>query len=103
MLAGAVVLAGLLVGVRLWMLHEKTSDWTLWPDEVPSKVQFAGREYNCGPAPAAVAHDVRGLTVQAATLGGAEILAEAPSHEARVFIAVRTAEGTFGCSLMGGP
>ena len=28
------------VGVRLWEVHLSTSDWTLTPKEVPSKVQY---------------------------------------------------------------
>lgn len=99
----ALVLAGVLIGVRLWNVHLQTSDWVLSPKEVPSKVQFAGREYNCGPDAQPSEHDVTGLTSQGRTAGGAEILAQPPTTEARVFIVVRTGQGTFGCDLMGGP
>lgn len=44
-----VVLAFLSAGSRLISVHQETSDWALWPRVVPSKVQFAGRDYNCGP------------------------------------------------------
>lgn len=99
----ALVLAGVLVGTRLWNVHQQTSDWVLSPKEVPSKVQFAGREYNCGPDPRATKRDVSALTSQGRTAGGGEILAQQPSAEAKVFIVVRTSEGAFGCDLMGGP
>lgn len=102
-LLAATVLAGLLVLGRLWWVHQQTSDWVLWPKEIPSRVQFAGRDYNCGPTPATARHEVSGMTRQGTTAGGAEILAEPPLGEAKVFILVRTAEGTFGCGLLGGP
>lgn len=44
-----VLLALLSAGSRLISVHQETSDWALWPKAVPSKVQFAGRAYNCGP------------------------------------------------------
>jgi hypothetical protein len=47
----------------------------LSPKEIPSKVQFAGREYNCGPDPRPADHDTAGLTEQGRTVGWAEILA----------------------------
>jgi hypothetical protein len=99
----SLVLAGVLAGVRLWNVHQQTSDWVLSPKEVPSKVQFADREYNCGPDAKPAEHDMTGLTSQGRTAGGAEIFAQSPSAEARVFIIVRTDQGTFGCDLMGGP
>ncbi len=49
-----VVLAMLSAGSRLVSVHQETSDWALWPRVVPSKVQFAGRDYNCGPDPRAL-------------------------------------------------
>ncbi|MDQ0769935.1 hypothetical protein QF031_002684 [Pseudarthrobacter defluvii] len=103
LIVAVLVLAGLLVVWRLWSIHQQTSDWVLWPNEVPSKVQFAGREYNCGPTPEPPHQDVTRLTVQGVTAGGAQILAEAPSNEARVFIVVKTAERTVACGLLGGP
>jgi hypothetical protein len=102
-LVAVTVLAGLLVLGQLWSVHQQTSDWALWPKEIPSRVQFAGRDYDCGPTPVIAHHDLSGMTRQGTTAGGAEILAEPPSGEARVFILVRTAKGTFGCGLLGGP
>lgn len=98
-----LALAGCVLTGRLWGIHEQTSDWVLWPREVPSKVQFAGREYNCGPDPEPARTDVSLLTVQGKTVGGAEILAAPSSDEARVFIVVRTAERNVACGLLGGP
>ncbi|MDI2036599.1 hypothetical protein [Paenarthrobacter nitroguajacolicus] len=102
LVTGAAV-AGTLAGVRLWNVHQQTSDWVWSPKEIPSKVQFAGREYNCGPDPSPTKQDVSALTPQGRTAGGGEILAKEPSTQARVFIVVRTRDGAFGCGLMGGP
>ena len=102
-IVSALVLAGVLAGVRLWSVHQQTSDWVLSPKEVPSKVQFAGREYDCGPVPKPAEHDTTDLTSQDKTAGGAEIFAQPPFTEARVFIVVRVGESAFGCGLMGGP
>ncbi|GGH89672.1 hypothetical protein ACFFGR_11790 [Arthrobacter liuii] len=99
----AIALAGVLAAWRLWSIHQQTSDWVLWPKAIPSKVQFAGREYNCGPTPQPAQRDVIGMTMQGKTAGGAEILAEPSSGEARVFIIVKTADRTVGCGLLGGP
>ncbi|UZX05644.1 hypothetical protein F8G81_20985 [Arthrobacter sp. CDRTa11] len=103
LVVSALVVAGILAGVRLWHVHLQTSDWTLWPREVPSKVQFADREYNCGPDAKPAQRDLSELTPQGRTAGGAEIYAQPPRAEARVYIVVRTSEGTFPCPLMGGP
>jgi hypothetical protein len=103
LLVSGLVIAGVVTGVRLWSVHQQTSDWVLSPKEVSSKVQFAGREYNCGPDPRPAEHDTKELTSQARTAGGAEIFAQPPSTEARVFIVVQTSEKAFGCGLMGGP
>jgi hypothetical protein len=103
LILSALMLAVVLAGVRLWNVHQLTSDWVLSSKEVPSKVRFAGREYNCGPDPVPADHDTAGLTAQGRTVGGAEILAQPPSAEARVFIVVRTEGNAFGCGLMGGP
>jgi hypothetical protein len=102
-MVSVLVLAGVVAGVRLWSVHQQTSDWVLSPKEVPSKVQFAGREYDCGPDPKPAVHDIAALTSQGRTVGGGEIFAQRPSAEARVFIVVRTGKGAFGCGLMGGP
>lgn len=102
--AGVIVaLGGSFLGGRVWSIHQQTSDWVLWPKEVPSKVQFAGREYNCGPRPEPVRTDFSNLTAQGTTAGGAEILALASTDEDRVFIVVKAADGSVGCGLMGGP
>jgi hypothetical protein len=103
LICASLVLAGVFAGVRLWNVHQQTSDWVFSPKEVPSKVQFADREYNCGPDAKPGEHDMTGLTSQGTTAGGAEIFSQPPSSEARVFIIVRTDQGTFGCDLMGGP
>jgi hypothetical protein len=103
LIVSVLVLAGVLAGVRLWSVHQQTSDWVLSPKEVPSRVQFADREYNCGPDPRPTDHDLSALTSQGTTAGGGAIFAQQPSAEARVFIVVRTDKGAFGCGLMGGP
>lgn len=64
---GAMVVAATVVGVRLWTVHEQTADWALWPREAPSKVQFAGRDYSCGPAAEAGIRAVDGMTIQGRT------------------------------------
>src|SRR5881392_901802 len=95
LIVSALVLAGVLAGVRLWNVHQQTSDWVLSPKAVPSKVQFSGREYNCGPDPKPAEHATTDLTSQGRTAGGAEIYAQPRSAETRVFIVVQTDQGTF--------
>ena len=63
------LLAGVLASVRLWSVHQQTSDWVLSPNAVPSKVQFADREYNCGPDPRPADHELSALTSQGKTAG----------------------------------
>ncbi|PYI64375.1 hypothetical protein CVV68_22085 [Arthrobacter livingstonensis] len=97
----AMAVAATFIGVRLWTVHEQTSDWALWPREVPSKVQFAGRDYNCGPV--GRADTLNGLIFQGRTAGGGDIYAQPRKSDARVFIAVRTNGGVYMCNLLGGP
>lgn len=103
LIVSTLVLVSVVAGVRLWGVHQQTSDWVLWPEEVPSKVQFADREYNCGPDAKPREHDMTGLSAQGRTVGGAEVFAQPPSDDAGVFIVVRTDQGAAGCGLMGGP
>ena len=109
--AATVVCSGLVValvpvGVRLYEVHQLTWDWTLIPKEVPSKVQYDGREFNCGqdarPRPG---RTLDGLTVRGKTAGGGDIYAaEPPPGESVVTsVSIRTADGVFTCDLMGGP
>lgn len=99
----AVVLT--LLGLRLWQVHEQTWDWTLWPREVPSKVQYAQREFNCEQNPATRERTLEGIEVRGKTAGGADIYADEPAAGLSVvtFIAVKTADGVFMCGLSGGP
>jgi len=96
-----MVVAAIAVGVRLWTVHEQTSDWALWPREVPSKVQFAGRDYNCGAV--GRGETLYDLTLQGHTAGGGDIYAQLPKPDASVFIAVRTNGGVYKCNLLGAP
>lgn len=93
------------VGVRLWTVHQMTSDWTLWPKEVPSKVQFAGRDFNCGPNPAPSTRTLDGLRLRGKTAGGADIYtAESATGQITVTsILVKTDIATYSCGIMGGP
>jgi hypothetical protein len=112
-LAGLVVVMALFsAGSRLITVHQQTSDWALWPRAVPSKVQFADRDYSCGrEAKLAVAADdgglgpgdaaLQGLTVRGKTAGGADIYASAAAVPP--VIKVLADEGVYGCTLMGGP
>ncbi|MFK0003622.1 hypothetical protein [Paenarthrobacter sp. NPDC090522] len=102
-IVAVVLLVGAFAAIRLWSVHQETSDWVFAPKEVPSKVQFAGREYNCGPDPRPTKYDIGLLSLQGLTARGGVIFAQEPSSSARVFIVVRTSEGAFGCDLMGGP
>ena len=97
----AIALAITIIGVRLWTVHEQTSDWALWPRDVPSRVQFAGRDYNC--ALDSRVDTLDGLTLQGRTAGGGHIYAQPPTQSASVFIAVRTNGGVYRCNLLGGP
>ena len=102
----AVFLVGLgTVGVRLWTVHQMTSDWTLWPKEVPSKVQFAGRDFNCGPNPAPSTRTLDGLSLRGKTAGGADIyiVEPGPGQITVTSILVKTDIATYSCGVMGGP
>ncbi|MDQ0279421.1 hypothetical protein QO003_003724 [Arthrobacter silviterrae] len=98
----ALMAAAAAVGVRLWTVHQQTSDWALWPAAVPSKVQFSGRVYSC-PHPASPENQsLDGLTIQGRTAGGGDIYAHAASLGPGTTIVVRTDRGLFGCVLIGG-
>jgi hypothetical protein len=102
----AVLIVGLgAAGVRLWTVHRMTSDWTLWPKEVPSKVQFAGRDFNCGPNPAPSTHTLDGLSMRGQTAGGADVYTVEPGmgQSTVTWILVKTDIATYSCGLMGGP
>jgi hypothetical protein len=106
--AAAAVLVIVLapVGIRLWEVHLLTSDWTLTPKEVPSKVQYDDREFNCGPdAKPRPGRTLDGLTVRGKTAGGADIYAAdpPPGNSVVTAISIRTADAIFVCDLMGGP
>lgn len=99
----AVLAAGTLAGIRLWTVHQQTSDWTLWPREVPSKVQFASRDYDCGPNAQPGNHTLDGLTLQGHTAGGANIYAQPPESVVGTAITIQANDGVYTCSLMGAP
>lgn len=101
LVAAAIALAATVIGVRLWAVHEQTSDWGMWPREVPSRVQFAGHDYTCGPD--ARVDTVDGLATQGRTAGGGDIYAQRPTLSPSVFITVRTNGGDYRCNLLGEP
>ncbi len=105
-LSGSILLVCLVaaLGFRMWVVHEQTWDWRLWPREVPEKVHFAGRDFNSGddakPYEPQDEDIVTGMSAQGKTAGGAEILSLAPG--AGIYIGVKATDGTYICSLMGG-
>lgn len=107
--AAALVIILIPVGNRLWEVHQQTWDWTLTPNtpkEVPSKVQYDDREFNCGPdAKPWPGRKLDGLTVRGRTAGGADVYAAdpPPGNSVVTSISIRTTEGVFVCDLMGGP
>ena len=103
---GAVIVDALVVVVfRVWDVHQMTSDWALWPKEVPSKVQFANRDYQCGTNPMPNTHNLDGVTKQGKTAGGADIYSAAPGTQSgtATWIVIKTGQATYTCDLMGGP
>ncbi|MDQ4491650.1 hypothetical protein RBS60_15720 [Sinomonas sp. ASV486] len=96
----AIVL--LVLGIRLRGVHETTSDWVLWPRAVPSRVQFADRDYECGAHPGAGAGSVEGLVKRGTTSGGGDIYASSSSG-ATTWIVVAADNATYTCGLLGGP
>lgn len=102
--AGLLLLAIAAAGTRMWMVHEQTWDWRLWPREVPERVQFAGRDFYCGEhSKPQLADDeglLNGMNVHGKTAGGAEILSL--TAEAGIYIGVKATDGTHICALMGG-
>lgn len=103
---GAVIAIALIaVAVQPWSVHQMTSDWTLWPKAVPSKVQFANRDNQCGPNPVPTTRSFDGLTKQGKTAGGADIYAPEPGTQSgtATWIVIMTGQATYTCDLMGGP
>ncbi|KHL04185.1 hypothetical protein LK10_06390 [Sinomonas humi] len=100
-----VVVAVVVVTARFWAVHQSTSDWVLWPKEVPSKVQFSGRDFDCRSTPSPSTQSLDGLTMQGKTAGGADIYAAArpAGRDVVASILVKAHGGTFTCRLMGGP
>ena len=104
--AVALVIVLVPAGVRLYEVHQQTWDWTLTPKEVPSKVQYDDREFNCGPdAKPRPGRTLDGLTVRGKTAGGADIYAAdpPPGNSVVTSVSILTAQGVFVCGLMGGP
>ncbi|PYI66324.1 hypothetical protein CVV68_15015 [Arthrobacter livingstonensis] len=102
----AVLLVGIgTVGMQLWTVHQMTSDWTLWPTEVPSKVQFAGRDFNCGPNLAPSTRTLDGLSLRGKTAGGVDIYSVEPGTGQMTVtsILVKSDIATYSCGVMGGP
>ena len=103
-LAGLLLLALAAAGTRMYMVHEQTWDWRLWPREVPERVQFGGRDFNCGEhsKPQLTADEglLTGMSVYGKTAGGAEIFSL--SAEPGIHIGVKATDGTHLCALMGG-
>ncbi|WP_422934221.1 hypothetical protein [Sinomonas sp. P47F7] len=79
-----------------------TSDWTLWPKAVPSKVQFADRDFVCGSTPLPSTRSPEGLSLQGKTAGGADFYASAPGPDkaAATSILIKAQTGTFNCALV---
>ncbi|BAS18408.1 hypothetical protein AHiyo8_pI67120 (plasmid) [Arthrobacter sp. Hiyo8] len=104
-LGAVIVVALVVVGVRVWDVHQMTSDWALWPKEVPSKVQFANRDYKCGANPMPNTHSLDGLTKRGKTAGGADIYSASPGTQSgtATWIVIMTGQATYTCDLMGGP
>ncbi|WP_052207420.1 hypothetical protein [Sinomonas humi] len=103
---GTVAVIGVTsAGIQLWNVHRMTSDWMLWPKAVPSKVQFADRDYQCGPNPVPNTHSLEGLTKQGRTAGGADIYAadQGAQNSTVTWIVIATGPATYACDLMGGP
>lgn len=96
----AVVLMGM--AVQLWSVHQTTSDWALWPKAVPSRVQFADRDYQCGPDPAPSGRSTDGLAKHGITAGGGDIYAP-PAGGTATWIVVAADGATYTCNLLGGP
>lgn len=102
---GAVVVVLVVAGVRAWNVHQVTSDWALWPKAVPSKVQFANRDYQCGPDPTPNTRSLDGLAKQGKTAGGADIYSAEPEapNDTATWIVIAANQATYTCNLMGGP
>lgn len=82
-----------------------TADWTLWPREIPSRIQYSGRDFNCGPDPKPHGWTLEGMTARGKSAGGADIYAAepAPGESVVTYIAFSTPEGVITCGLSGGP
>ena len=82
-----------------------TSDWTLWPKVVLSKVQLANRDYQCGPNPMPNRHSLDGLTKQGKAAEGADIYSAAPGTQSGTvaWIVIATNHASYTCNLVGGP
>lgn len=94
--AGVVLVLLVGFGVFLVNVHEATADW--WPSAIPTRVQYAGRSYDCGHANA---HgSILGLTARGHTIGGGTIYARSPAPD--VFIVVKDGETVRYCPLHGG-
>lgn len=91
-LVAALVISG---GIALLKVHEATANW--WPSAIPTRVQYAGRNYTCfGAGPGFTT----GLPARGHTIGGGIIFA--PSVEPDTFIVVSDGKRIVECPLSGG-
>ena len=89
----------------MWKIHELTWDWVLTPKKVPTRVQYANRDFICRPDAKPHALSLDGLALRGKTAGGGDIYATEPSpgESVVVGIAIKTDGGFVTCSLSGGP
>jgi hypothetical protein len=94
--SGVVLVLLVAFGFFLIMVHDATADW--WPSTIPTRVQFTGRNYDCGHANAhgSTAH----LHKLGHTIGGGTIYAHSAAPDA--FIVVKASDIVRYCPLNGG-
>jgi hypothetical protein len=93
----ALVVVGGVACVQTYRVHESSWDWRLTQAAVPTKLTYQGRDYLRGTEQ----EPVDGVSVQARTPGGGEILDDAdPGTETLIW--VRDGDASWAYGLMGG-
>jgi hypothetical protein len=97
-----VVAVALVLGVRLFQVHDQTWEWRLQPSATPPKVRFENRDYRRESgqplaAPAAGAAEV------GTTSAGTPLYAVSNGTHAPTGVYARAQRGFVSYSLMGGP
>ncbi len=102
-----LALVSVVLGVRVYQVHDQTRDWRLTPAAAPTLLKFGGRDYLRGGTMTSQQLALQGpITADGQTAGGGKIFIPAPAVGGPfppTSLLVSTDGSEYGYSMMGGP